>query len=81
MQVNTFLFFKECKDNTYGERCIEICGNCLNGQPCDHINGNCPNGCDKGTYGDKCDKGMSRRTHPIWIFSKLSHNDKAHNLW
>ena len=70
-QVNIFLFYfiKECKDNTYGQTCIQVCGNCLNGQQCDHINGNCPNGCDKGTYGGKCDKGMRRRTRHIWLFS------------
>ena len=43
-----------------------ICGNCLNGKQCHHINGSCLNGCDKGTYGDKCDKGQLRR--PIWVF-------------
>ena len=59
-------FGTECKDNTYGEECIMICGNCLNGKQCHHINGSCLNGCDKGTYGDKCDKGQLRC--PIWVF-------------
>ena len=38
--------------------CTQVCGNCLNGEQCDHVNGSCANGCDKGTHGDKCDKGL-----------------------
>ena len=55
-----YVFFEivECKDNTYGLGCIGLCGHCLNGDQCDHVNGSCLNGCDKGTYGDKCDRGL-----------------------
>ena len=38
--------------------CTQVCGKCLNGEQCDHVNGSCANGCDKGTHGDKCNKGL-----------------------
>ena len=38
--------------------CTQVCGNCQNGEQCYHVNGSCQTGCDKGTHGDKCDKGL-----------------------
>lgn len=50
------MFFTECSDGTYGQGCINTCGNCSNGDRCNHVNGSCPNGCDAGVFGDKCDQ-------------------------
>ena len=47
----------ECKDNTYGQDCMYICGKCLDGAQCNQIDGSCFKGCDKGAYGAKCNKG------------------------
>ena len=55
---NSQKYISECQGNTYGMECTHVCGNCLNGEQCDHVNGSCANGCDKGTHGDKCDKGL-----------------------
>ena len=77
---STYAFFEivECKDNTHGLGCIGLCGHCLYGDQCDHVNGSCPNGCDKGTYGDKCDKGLLIYICEFYSFVaanvKLKHN-------
>ena len=50
--------FAECKGNTYGFECAQICGKCVHGNQCNHENGSCSSGCDKGVHGDKCNKGL-----------------------
>ena len=52
------IMFAECKDNTYGLECAQICGKCVHGNQCNHENGSCSSGCDKGVHGDKCNKGL-----------------------
>ncbi|XP_078320192.1 uncharacterized protein LOC111116135 [Crassostrea virginica] len=44
----------ECRNNTYGFECREICGNCMHGEQCHHVTGICLRGCDKGRKGAKC---------------------------
>ena len=50
--------FAECKGNSYGLECAQICGKCVHGNQCNHENGSCSGGCDKGVHGDKCNKGL-----------------------
>lgn len=58
---NEHFFVSECLDQTYGQECQQICGNCKNKEPCHHVNGSCPDGCDNGYYGNKCNLGTCTR--------------------
>lgn len=48
----------ECRGNTFGIDCKQICGNCKNGEQCHEVNGSCPNGCNEGATGVNCDIGI-----------------------
>ena len=50
--------FAECKGNTYGLECAQICRKYVHGNQCNHENGSCSDGCDKGVHGDKCNTGL-----------------------
>ena len=56
--ITSYKLISECEGNTYGMECTQVCGNCQNSEQCYHVNGSCQTGCDKGTHGDKCDKGL-----------------------
>ena len=58
MLLKRLLLSKECENNTYGYKCREVCGNCLDLKPCNHINGSCLGACKPGFQGDKCVKGI-----------------------
>ena len=49
--------FTECETGTYGRKCGNICGHCLNQTDCFHENGTCLNGCSAGYLGNLCKKG------------------------
>ena len=52
--------FIECSLGSYGENCMETCGNCLFGQFCDIASGQCPSGCEAGWGGLVCKTGEWR---------------------
>ena len=43
-----------CVPGSYGQYCLETCGNCLNAEPCHHVDGFCQNGCAPGWIGYTC---------------------------
>ncbi|XP_061192646.1 multiple epidermal growth factor-like domains protein 10 [Saccostrea echinata] len=53
----------ECKNRTYGLKCIYKCGHCLNGVPCDVETGSCGTECDPGYLGDLCDKACENGSY------------------
>lgn len=52
-----FWHYLECDAGTYGERCNETCGNCLDNAICNHVDGNCSTGCAAGYQGILCKMG------------------------
>lgn len=50
-------FYLECQENTYGLRCNETCGHCLNGSSCSPVNGTCEFGCNAGYRNSLCKEG------------------------
>lgn len=56
-RLNIF-FMTECRGNTFGIDCKQICGNCKNGEQCHEVNGSCPNGCNEGATGVNFDIGI-----------------------
>ncbi|PVD24706.1 hypothetical protein C0Q70_15191 [Pomacea canaliculata] len=62
---------KTCKPGTYGQDCVQTCGNCMQ-DTCDPVNGTCKGDCDNGWEGvlckKECDPGLwgpqcSRKCH------------------
>lgn len=50
-------FFTECDQGTYGTKCENKCGQCMNRIDCFHVNGTCLKGCGAGYLGNKCTIG------------------------
>ena len=44
----------ECDLGTYGDKCNEKCGNCLDLNECHHSNGTCLTGCSAGYHDALC---------------------------
>ena len=57
LSVMINLLSKECDSNTFGQDCVEECGNCVNDEQCHHINGTCLHGCKRGFQGIECNQG------------------------
>ena len=49
--------YVECDNNTFGQDCTGVCGNCMEKKQCHHIAGICLHGCDPGFQGLRCDQG------------------------
>ena len=51
------LFFTECDPGTYGTKCENKCGQCMNQINCFRVNDTCLKGCGAGYLGNKCTIG------------------------
>ena len=49
--------FTECEAGTYGRKCENRCGHCVNQTDCFHVNGTCLKGCGTGYLGNECKTG------------------------
>ena len=56
IHYNTW-YFTECESGTYGRKCENSCGHCVNQTDCFHINGTCLKGCGTGYLGNECKTG------------------------
>lgn len=61
--------FAECRNNTWGNDCLETCGHCYNKVECNAANGDCPltvgnPRCEAGYSGRDC---MPREYIVVWV--------------
>ena len=67
---NEIVCLSECDLGTYGDKCNETCGNCLDLNECHHSNGTCLTGCKAGYDGALC-KTRKYVKHCKYIYSKV----------
>ena len=61
VQILSILFqMTACTSGSYGQDCLQSCGNCAGGGACDTVDGSCPIGCDPGWSGATCHQGENR---------------------
>ena len=69
------LYFTECKNGFYNNRCSEACGQCANNEICEKETGNCSEGCITNFLPPLC-KGIVY----LIVFIMLSNRSLARRL-